>query len=173
MYKEWREGVMQAVRLDSPKWHDGDTSIRERAPRPRRAPERRLGALVTELDEGRLASLIRWQRWAHLVSGVDLLEARLAEAAVVDRHAIPADVVTMNSLVLCEDEQTGAWTRFRLVYPRDACGPGDLSVLVPLGAAMLGAKTGTVVEETKGSRKRRLRIRAVPYQPERSGHFHL
>jgi regulator of nucleoside diphosphate kinase len=164
---------MHAVQLEEARWHDGYTAIRERAPRPRRAPERRVNALVTELDEERLASLMRWQRWANLDSGVADLEARLSQAAVVDGHAIPADVVTMNSLVLCEDEQTGAWTRFRLVYPRDVCDQGHVSILLPLGAALLGAKVGSVVEEKKGERTRRLRIRSVPYQPERSGHFHL
>jgi regulator of nucleoside diphosphate kinase len=168
---------VRQIELVSPQadFHDGYTVIRERVlPSVSREPRRRLSILVTEQDLRRLAALIRREKMAGREHGLSQLEVQLAHAAIVDAEAVPRDVVTMNSRVVCEDERTGAWSRITLVYPSAATSHSDVSVLGQLGLSLLGAKVGQVIEvATSVGRAKRLRIRALPYQPERAGHFLL
>jgi regulator of nucleoside diphosphate kinase len=101
---------------------------------------------------------------------VDLLERHLDEADVTPAHGIAPDVVTMNSEVRVRDLDTGEAIVFQVVFPTAAAAaPGRISVLAPLGMAVLGRKIGEEVEwETPGG-LRRLRVDRVLYQPEREG----
>jgi regulator of nucleoside diphosphate kinase len=58
------------------------------------------------------------------------------------------------------------------VYPREARdGTGCVSVLAPIGAALLGLQVGQAIDwPLPGGRTKRLRIVEVPYQPEAAGH---
>jgi regulator of nucleoside diphosphate kinase len=97
------------------------------------------------------------------------LRRELERAAVVAREAVPPDVATMNSLVRYADETRGVVRTVALVYPRAARGDKAMvSVLTPLGSALLGLSVGQSIEWgfPDGSR-RRLRLEAVLYQPER------
>jgi len=68
------------------------------------------------------------------------LRRKLERAVVVASEAVPADVATMNSRVRYTD---GAQQRVaRLAYPASAGGPGLLSVLTPVGAALLAENRG-------------------------------
>ena len=68
----------------------------------------------------------------------------------------------------CETEE------YTLCYPDEAdVSAGKLSVLAPLGTALLGAHVGAVVEFTAPAGSRRLRIEETLFQPEREGKFHL
>ncbi len=70
------------------------------------------------------------------------LESELVRAVVVPRDQIPKDVVTMNSRVVFEDETTGEKREITLVYPKQAdIGSGKVSVLVPVGTALLGVRS--------------------------------
>ena len=90
------------------------------------------------------------------------LQRILRGAKVVSSEAVPADVVTMNSQVALVYESTGVRRLVTLVYPPDARASLDrISVLDPLGIALLGARPG---ERVLG----RLRLEKVVYQPERS-----
>lgn len=137
----------------------------------RPAPRRRTSIVITELDERRLRALARrHERYA----AVAALEAELTDAAIVDPHAVPPDVVTMNSRVVYRDSKSGASSEVRLVYPNDARGDSDISVLTPLGTALLGVKAGQEVTWSKANGSaHRLHVSTVAYQPERSGDFHL
>ena len=96
------------------------------------------------------------------------LEGELARARVVSREEIPPDVVTMNSRVLFENETTGERREVTLVYPREAdIGAGKISVLVPVGTALLGLRVGQTIDwELPSGEKHRYRVIDVPYQPE-------
>jgi regulator of nucleoside diphosphate kinase len=60
------------------------------------------------------------------------------------------------------------------VYPDDAdVNDGKLSVLAPLGTALLGASVGDVVEFRTPGGVRRLKVERILYQPEAAGDFHL
>jgi regulator of nucleoside diphosphate kinase len=100
-----------------------------------------------------------------------LLEQEIARADVRDPGEVPADVVTMNSELICVDEDLGTERRLRLVYP-DAAGSSaqTVSVLAPVGAALLGLSRGQSIDwPMPGGRTARLKVSAVLYQPEAAG----
>ena len=97
------------------------------------------------------------------------LRRELERARVVGREAVPPDVATMNSQVRYADETKGVLRTVALVYPRAArAGRAMVSVLTPLGSALLGLSVGQAIEwDFPDGSRRRLRLEAVLYQPER------
>ena len=100
-----------------------------------------------------------------------VLERELERAEVREPADIPADVVTMNSEVLCTDLSQGTERRLRLVYPDQAdAAQGRVSVLSPVGAALLGLRAGGEIDwPLPGGRATRIRVQAVTWQPEAAG----
>lgn len=100
----------------------------------------------------------------------DQLDGELARAHIVDETALPRDIVTMNTEVLVDDVDTGEQLHVRVVFPPAAdVERGWISVLAPIGLAVLGAREGDELTWTTPRRERRLRIRSVTYQPEAEG----
>lgn len=99
------------------------------------------------------------------------LEDEIARATLMDPAEMPADVVTMNTIVVCIDEAGGVERRLRLVYPEQAdASQGRVSVLAPVGAALLGLSVGQTIEwPLPDHRQTRLRVIAVEDQPEAQG----
>jgi len=101
------------------------------------------------------------------------LRAELDRADVLAPEQMPANVVTMNSVVRF---RTGAGETFQrtLVYPRDAQADGEhVSVLAPVGAAMLGLSVGDAIEwPGPGGEPIAVRVSELVYQPERAGDLH-
>jgi regulator of nucleoside diphosphate kinase len=98
----------------------------------------------------------------------DALRGELDRAIVASSAAVPADVATMNSRVRYTDEREGVTRSIRLVYPPDAdAAQGRVSVLAPVGVALLGLSEGQSIEWgfPDGSR-RRLTLLEVEQQPE-------
>ena len=122
---------------------------------------------LTQDDLDQLLQLIE----AYPGQRFEKLEAELLRAHVVPREKIPKDVVTMNSRVLFINETTGERREVTLVYPGNAdIDAGKISVLVPVGSALLGLRTGQSIDwELPGGQKQRYRVAAVPYQPEAAG----
>lgn len=104
-----------------------------------------------------------------------LLENELARARVVPSEMVPADVVTMNSRVRFVDVRSGEAREVTLVYPNAAnIEMGRVSVLAPVGAALLGLAVGDEIDwPMPAGDERRLRVVAVPFQPEAAGRFDL
>ena len=131
---------------------------------------------VTALDRERLEELIAvpgefGDRGRH---DLDDLAAELHRAQVVEPKNLPPSVVTMNSEVILRDLDTSEEMHYRLVFPRDAdIASGAISVLAPVGTAILGYREGDVVEWPVPSGKRRIKIEKTLYQPEAAGDFHL
>lgn len=97
----------------------------------------------------------------------ELLEMELDRADLVPDDRVPSDVVTMNSRVLFEDEATGVRREVELVFPRDAAwDKGRISVLAPVGAALLGLSVADTIDFPMPGGRRRLRVVAVLFQPE-------
>lgn len=130
---------------------------------------------VTELDLERLQRVLDLHGDDSHAEHAEALEWKLSKALVTCPEAVPPELVTMNSTVLFEDEGKGEFQQVTLCYPKDArSAPGRVSVLAPVGVALLGLSAGQRVElDVPGGHKRRLRVVAVPYQPEAAGHFHL
>lgn len=95
--------------------------------------------------------------------GCDKLEEELDRADVLPRADVHDDVVTMHARVHYLDESTGERRAVTLVYPDEAdVANGRISVLAPVGSALLGLSTGQAIEwEFPDGGYRRLRVEAV------------
>lgn len=128
--------------------------------------------LVTQVDFYRLSKLVKS---LHGNSGIDpvylkFLNLELQKAEKVDSKQITPDFVTMNSLVRIKFPDTGTSMDIRLVYPQNAdLSRGLVSVLSPLGCALLGYRVGDVVTFQAPKNIQKVRIDQVLYQPEANG----
>lgn len=106
--------------------------------------------------------------------GRDELEAELNRAEIVDSREVPPTVVTMNSTVRFRVIESGDTFSLTLVYPRDMDeSGGTLSILAPVGSALLGLSEGDEIEWPRpGGGRMHVRIEEVVYQPERAGEYH-
>ncbi|ABF10327.1 regulator of nucleoside diphosphate kinase [Cupriavidus metallidurans] len=136
------------------------------------APSRPATLYLTELDVTRLEGIASRAGTAELD---EMLDALLERAAIVSPDAIPKDVVTMNSRVVCALEGEAKPRDWTLVYPDDAdLATGRLSVLSPIGQALLGARSGDTVDyRLPDGRAQRVTIVEIAFQPEASGQFTL
>jgi regulator of nucleoside diphosphate kinase len=102
------------------------------------------------------------------------LEAELSRADILDPHQMPPNVVTMNSRVRFKVQSSAEEFTLTLVYPKDVDGSGGtISILAPVGSALLGLAEGDEIEWPKpGGGTLRVRIEEILYQPERSGDYH-
>ena len=128
--------------------------------------------VITEADYRRLQQLVEssdqfWKRdGEHLAS----LQQELERAIVVTAGNMPRDVITMNSRVRVKDLNSGREATYQLVFPSAAdVTENRISVLAPIGTALLGYRAGTTVEWRVPSGMRRFRILEVEYQPEAAG----
>ena len=123
---------------------------------------------VTEDDFERLESLVAASgRGGRDKEHVERLADELERAHVVPPAEIPPDVVTMNSQIELRDLDSGETMTWTLVFPfRADVDERRLSVLAPLGTAVLGYRAGDVVEWTVPAGTRRLKIERVLFQPE-------
>jgi regulator of nucleoside diphosphate kinase len=102
------------------------------------------------------------------------LKIELKRAKLMKPDIIPDDIVTMNSIVTLTDLSTGKDMEWRLVYPEYADPrSGRISILAPLGTAMLGYKSGDVFEWNVPKGKVKYKIKNIKYQPEADGRFDL
>ena len=107
------------------------------------------------------------QKNDHEKENVKRLSEDLDRASIINAKNAPHDVVTMNSKVCVMDVDTGEEMTFTLVFPEAAdLSKGKVSVLAPVGSAVLGYRTGDMVEWKVPSGKRRLSIKRVLYQSE-------
>lgn len=127
---------------------------------------------LTELDLTRLEKAAG--RAGSHSSLADLVDDLITRANVVPSDKIPADVVTMNSAVRVVDD-AGVEQEWTLVYPEEAnVASAKLSVLSPMGAALLGARAGKSVKYTApNGAQRTLTVKAIVFQPEASGQHTL
>lgn len=102
---------------------------------------------------------------------VSRLEEELARGQLVEPADMPPHIVTMNSRVRCVEELTERVHELQLVFPRDAdAASGRISVLAPVGSALLGLGVGDSIEwPVPGGRNLRLRVTEVVWQPEANG----
>ena len=131
---------------------------------------------ITELDQRRLLDLIQEAQSGEYRKSIylDQLRGELERAQIVAPQEIPGDVITMNSTVALTDLDTGEDETYTLVYPENAdTTQGKVSILAPIGTAMLGYRVGDVFEWEVPAGKRRLKVTKIHYQPEASGNFDL
>jgi regulator of nucleoside diphosphate kinase len=131
---------------------------------------------VTENDAKRLQALLEVAKRSQYYGSDNLkkLGAELNRATVVASQDIPHDVITMNSKVHLLDLETKEEMTYTLVFP-DAADiiDGKISVLAPIGTAMLGYRAGDTFIWEVPAGMRRIKILSILYQPEASGDYHL
>ena len=126
---------------------------------------------ITETDHDKLQRLIAGRRSNRAdAKHLNELEEELERAEVLDdRQAIPPDVVTMNSQVRLMDLDSGEIKIYTLIFPSQAATENTLSVLAPIGTAILGYRVGSVIEWRVPKGVRRLKVLEVLFQPEAAG----
>ena len=132
--------------------------------------------ILTRLDVQRLERLIDGlDEKTQDSPGVLALQDELDRAEqVVGHEEVPAGVVTMNSRVHCRDEVSGKDYHLTLVYPKDAGAEGTVSILAPIGSALLGLSVGEQIDwPAPGGKTLKLKLLEVEYQPEAAGDYDL
>jgi regulator of nucleoside diphosphate kinase len=114
--------------------------------------------VITQSDFGLLRRL----------AGHPRLAAELERAVVIDSRCIAADIVTMNSRVRFEDQNTGERREVTIVFPHEAnASTGSISVLTPVGTALLGLAVGqSIVWPFPDGTQHGLCVLKIIYQPE-------
>lgn len=131
--------------------------------------------VVTQADFDRLEDLAESPkyRFSHSIL-LMTLKKELDRSKVVGPAEVSSGVVTMRSRVRFQDLNTRESETYTLVYPGEAdIDEGKLSVLAPLGTALLGTRVGQIVRFGAPGGVRRLRIQKILYQPEAAGDYHL
>ena len=129
--------------------------------------------VVSSLDLDRLETLLAATPERGF-PGKAALQAELDRADVREPADMPPDVVTMNSTVRFQLQDSGESFVQTLVYPKDADGSAErISILAPVGSALLGLKVGDSIEwPGPGGKPLAVRIVEIVYQPERAGELH-
>jgi regulator of nucleoside diphosphate kinase len=129
--------------------------------------------IISSLDADRLEELLESLPDGSFPGKAEL-EAELARAEIVEPKNMPSSVVTMNSTVKFQVESSKEEFTMTLVYPKDMDSTsGKISILAPVGSALLGLSAGDAIEWPKpGGGVLRVRIVEVVYQPERAGEYH-
>jgi regulator of nucleoside diphosphate kinase len=131
--------------------------------------------IISNADRERLEALIESARmYSHFREDyLAALEGELQRARVLAADKVPADVVTMNSVVRLRDLDSDEMEEYELVYPADAdVSLNRISILAPVGTAILGYRLGDVIGWPVPAGLRRLRVEEVLYQPERAEALH-
>lgn len=131
---------------------------------------------ITDLDYNRLNGMIVSMRKNNQKEYNDLLflESELERAKRTNPRKITSEFVTMNSVIEVLDYDTNKTMEIKLVYPRDANFKlGRISVLSPLGSALLGYSVGSEISYQVPKGMKKMKISRIIYQPEANGEFAL
>jgi regulator of nucleoside diphosphate kinase len=126
--------------------------------------------IINELDAERLDTLLAQPAFASSPVA-DALNEELDRAEILPPGEIPADVVTMNSKVRFTEGKEGEEHIRTLVYPAALKDSNEqLSVMAPLGAALLGLRVGgSITWEMPNGEESHITVLELLYQPEAAG----
>lgn len=129
--------------------------------------------VISSLDLARLENLLKTLPNKDF-PGKASLEDELERAIIVDSEKVPNNIVSMNSLVKFSVSSSKESFSLTLVYPNDMKSDGStISILAPVGSAMLGLKEGDQIDWPSPDGKAvKVTIDEILYQPERSGDLH-
>jgi len=125
--------------------------------------------IVTDKDFNRLQALIESSRWYRRFDQqhIDELEEELNQARVVPDAAVPGGVVQLYSIVCVTDLDNGKKCEYQLVLPKHADSARSMiSVLAPIGTALLGYSVGAIIDWKVPAGKRRFRIDSVEHRTD-------
>jgi regulator of nucleoside diphosphate kinase len=131
---------------------------------------------ITEFDSRRLRELIDVAAQfgdKRTLQYLQELSDELDQADLLRPEEIPNDVITMNSTFRLQNLDNGEEAVYTLVFPADADSlRGKISVLAPIGTAVLGYRVGDTVEWDVPAGLKRLTVKEIVYQPEAAGDYH-
>lgn len=132
---------------------------------------------ITFKDRERLLDLVNKEREFGKGRNKDYLkdlEQELNRANVVSSDQIPVDSITMNSKVILKDLDSEEETTYTLVYPENVdLMENKISVLAPIGTAILGFREGDVIDWKVPAGIIKLKVEKILYQPEAAGDYDL
>lgn len=137
---------------------------------------KRKAIVIRRYDLDRLQRLLEVleESEAQEIKHLDALEGELQRAKVIDDHQMPPDVVTMNSTVRVRNLDSGEEDIYCLTFPGDAdLSSRRISILAPVGTALIGYRVGDIIEWEVPAGKRRMKIVEMVYQPEAAGDYRL
>jgi len=101
------------------------------------------------------------------------LDEELDRAESMVPQEIPHDVITMNSRFRLRNTDTDEESEYTLVFPGDAdSSKGKISILAPIGTAVLGYKVGDAIEWEVPAGRKQFKVEEIMYQPEAAGDYH-
>lgn len=125
---------------------------------------------ITKADYDKLIDLLK-NKYPREDADLVLL-SELTRARIVRSEEIPEDIITMNTQVDLIDTETGSGMRLWLVFPKDAnLSEGKISVLSPVGCALLGTRVGDDVELRTPAGVKVLKVEKILFQPEAAGNY--
>ncbi|HAS6681274.1 TPA: nucleoside diphosphate kinase regulator [Vibrio parahaemolyticus] len=123
---------------------------------------------ISSLDMNRITALL--DKMPNIAAELVELEAELDRATVLEPEEMPSNVVTMNSTVefkFAGEERTMTKT---LVYPSELKSSDDISILAPVGSALIGLSVGQKLDWPMPNKQvKTIEIVDITYQPERCG----
>lgn len=127
---------------------------------------------VTRLDMQRLEQMLN--NLDDYDAAAEALEAELARANFVGHTEIANDIVTMNSKAHFHEASSAKDYQLTLAYPQQGGIEGNVSILAPIGMALLGLSVGQSIDwQTPKGKTIQLTLNKVEYQPEAEGEFTL
>jgi len=129
---------------------------------------------ITKLDYIRLSKLVDSAKDKRNIElkNINFLFNEIKRAEKIDSKNISPEFVTMNSVVSVLNEETGMQMTVKIVYPNDAdFKNGFVSILSPLGTALLGYEKGDKVLFDAPKGKVKIVIQDIKYQPESNGDY--
>lgn len=128
--------------------------------------------IINEFDAERIDRLLEQPAYANSPVA-NALNDELDRAQMCAPEDMPHDVVSMNSQVRFRDLTTGEERVRTLVFPAQMTdSSSQLSVMAPVGAALLGLRTGSTIHwELPGGASTHLEVLELLYQPEAAGEF--
>ncbi|TWX71144.1 nucleoside diphosphate kinase regulator [Colwellia sp. C1TZA3] len=106
--------------------------------------------IISHEDYDGLHSMIEKENFAPSHA---LLVDELERAKIVEKKKLPNNVVRMNSIVTFTMLSTQKAFDLQLVYPKDTKENGTLSILTPVGSALIGLSIGQEIEWPLGNNK--------------------
>ena len=102
------------------------------------------------------------------------LEGELERGKVVKPQDIPNNIITMHSKIRLRDIDTQEEMIYQLVFPNNAnANQGKISILAPIGTALLGYRVGDIVKWKVPAGLTKLKVEDILYQPEAVGDYQL
>ena len=125
--------------------------------------------MITTYDREKITALLKSSGKTGMLH---TLESKLTVLSPVESKSAPGDLVTMNSIVVYRDLELDEVHEIRLVYQLSPLFHNQVSVMAPLGTALLGTrKDRVVIYEGRDSQYRKIQVEEIKYQPEASGNM--